>query len=638
MRISFWRELIKGFIDGLRPEPRLTVSEWADKYRVLTSQAAAEPGPYRTNRTPYLKEPMDKLSAIDPVQEVVVKKAAQVGFTELGNNWIGYIIHNAPGPILAVQPTEDMMKRNSKTRIAPMIEATPALRERIKSNRSRDSGNTVAQKEFPGGVLIMTGANSATALRSMPARFIMLDETDAYPADLDGEGSPIDLAQKRASTFSNKKILKISTPTTESTSVIDREFLTTDQRFYHVPCPHCSTAQILKFEQLRWEPGKYDTVYYECEHCKEAIQERFKTEMLENGEWIATAPNNASHKKVGYHLSAMYSPFGWKSWAEIVEEWELAQGNDPKLKTFVNTVLGDTWKEKTDAPEWEKLYERAEIYDVNKPSKEVVFITAGVDVQSDRLEVEVVGWLKGKRSIQVDYRVLMGDTAKKEVWDQLADIVNETWVREDGALLGCRLMCVDSGYNTSHVYNFTKKYTTIRVIPVKGQEKLEMLFSAPKAVETTKHGQKIGKVKVWSVGVSYIKSELYGWLRQTQNIETKLYPDGYCHLPKREPHYFRGLTAEVLQLERNKRGYLQYVWVKKYERNEPLDCRVYARAAAAIVGMDRWNEARWDLEASVVAAVTKPKRQKIKQQKQSVKETSPATKNLSKKSSFWNRN
>lgn len=620
---------IKGFIDGLRPEPRLTVSEWADLHRRLDSKVSAEPGLYRTSRTPYLKEIADTLSVFNPVKKVVIMKAAQIGATELGNNFIGYIIDNAPGPVLMVQPTDEMVKRNSKMRIAPMIESSPRLRSKVKPSRSRDSGNTISQKDFPGGVLIMTGANSAVGLRSMPARYIMLDETDGFPMDVDGEGSPIALAEKRAATFNNRKILEISTPTIEGQSIIENDFSATDQRYYYVPCPFCGSEQILIFANLRWNPGEYESVVYECEHCREAIQERHKTEMLAAGRWVATAPQNENPNVVGYHISALYSPFGWKSWAEIAEEWEKAQGDDNKLKTFYNTVLGETWKEKTEAPEWEKIYERAEDYHLNRPFKEVVFITAGVDVQRDRIEIEIVGWIEGKKSQHIDFRVLIGDTAKPEVWNELDKIVSEVWCREDKVILPLRLMAIDSGYNTSMVHEWARKHTFTKVVPIKGSESLDTYFSPPRAIDTTKHGKKIGKQKVWHVGVSYIKSETYGFLRQSKDYETGVVPDGYCYFPKRDPHYFRGLTAEVLQLVRTSRGYLKYVWIKKYERNEPLDCRVYARAAASIVGIDRWSPERWKEEALLAEYSAEPEEEE--------QSTLKVPKKVKTHSSFWNR-
>jgi phage terminase large subunit GpA-like protein len=334
-------------------------------------------------------------------------------------------------------------------------------------------------------------------------------------------------------------------------------------------------------------------------------------------------------KKIGYHVSALYSPFGWKSWAEIAEEWEKSQGDDPKLKTFYNTVLGETFKEKSDAPQWELLYERGEDYKMNLAFKEVVFITAGADVQADRIEVEIIGWMPGKRSQQIDFRVLMGDTTKSDVWQQLADILSEQWEREDGSLLGLRLMAVDSGYNTQKVYDFAKKYGFTRVVPVKGNEKLDMIFSPPRSVDTTKHGKKVGKIKVWHVGVSHVKSEVYGFLRLSKDPETGLIPNGYCHLPKREPHYFRSLTAEVLQVQRNNRGYIVYVWVKKYERNEALDCRVYGRAAASIIGMDRWTAEQWAAQNAKVIPATKAKDETATKAK--------PVQRVKKKSDYWKR-
>lgn len=639
---------ILGFIDGLRPEPRITVSEWADKNRYLDSKSSAETGLYKTNRTPYVREIADNLSITSIVRYVIVMKGAQVGLTELGNNWIGYIIDCAPGPILAVQPTDDMVERNSKMRIAPMIETCPTLREKIKPARSRDSGNTLKQKEFPGGVLIMASGGSATGLRSMPARYVMADECDAFPGDVDGEGAPLSLMEKRTSTFSsNKKFLKISTPTIQGQSIIENEFLLTDQRYFHVPCPHCGCPQDLKFERLRWEPRKYERVVYVCEHCEAEIEERFKGEMLAGGCWVAHATENASPVTVGYHISALYSPPGWKSWGEIADEWDKAQGDDNKLKAFYNTVLGVTWKQKTDAPEWEKLYERAHDYQLNKCFKEVAVITAGVDVQADRLEIEIVGWMQGRKSQQIDYRVLTGDTAKKEVWLELDKIVGETFEREDEQFLPIRLIAIDSGYLAPTVYAWAKKFGFGRVVPIKGRENLEQFFSPPRAVDTTKHGKKIGKQKVWHVGVNYIKAETYGFFRQSIDPETKGVPDGYCYFPKREPHYFRGLTAEVIQLQRSPKGYVKHVWVKKYERNEPLDCRVYARAASAIIGIDNWKPDRWEREGQFgvitkakAPAKTQPQAKEAQPQpgqQQTAQQKKQKQQQPKKKSSFWNR-
>ena len=353
-------EILRAWGSGLRPDPDLTVSQWADRHRMLSGRASAEPGRYRTVRTPYMREIMDRLSPGDPTQRIVFMKAAQVGATEAGNNWIGFAIHQAPGPMLAVQPTVELAKRNSRQRIDPLIDESPELRERVKPARSRDAGNTMLSKEFAGGILIMTGANSAVGLRSTPARYIFLDEVDAYPASADEEGDPVTLAEARTTTFSHRrKVFMVSTPTIRGLSRIEREFEASDQRRYFVPCPHCGTMQWLQFDRLRWAKGRPETATYHCEGCERPIAEHHKTEMLARGEWRATAVSR-DPKAIGFHLSALYSPLGWKSWSDVAREWLAAQGSDETLRVARNTLLGETWVESGDAPEWQRLADRRE--------------------------------------------------------------------------------------------------------------------------------------------------------------------------------------------------------------------------------------------------------------------------------------
>ena len=577
-------DILRGFFDGLRPEPLISVSEWADRYRYLSPVAAAESGLYRTSKTPYMREIMDKLSSYDPCERVVFMKSAQCGATEAGNNWIGYIVDIAPASTLMVMPTEEMAKRNSKMRIDTMVDASPRLRDKIKRAKSRDSENTVLQKGFPGGVMIMTGANSPSGLRSMPIKNLFLDEVDGYPLSAGDEGSPVELAIARTRTFAKKKIFLCSTPTVSGESVIESRFLETDQKYFYVPCPHCQKKQRLVFESLKWDDGKPETVLYYCEHCGAGIEERYKPFMLEEGAWVATKPENMRDDVTGFHINALYAPLGWYSWKDIVEEYLKSKNDVPRLKTFVNTVLGETWSEQGEAPAWENLYNRRELYETNKPSKDVVFLTAGVDVQKDRLELEIVGWCKGKVSYSVDYRVLLGETSSKAVWNELAAVVNEQWTREDGVLLPLRMMAVDTGYNTSHVYEFCRRFEQSRVVPVKGQDSQSTIITPPRAVDTARNGKKINGLKIWHVGVSIVKSETYGYLK-VENNEGEV-QDGYCHFPQYDQHYFKGLTAEQLEFKVI-RGFRKYQWVKKYDRNEPLDCRVYARAAASVVGIDR---------------------------------------------------
>lgn len=602
--------LIMGFVEGLKPEPRLSIVEWAEANRTLDSKAAAEPGPYRVSRTPYLKEIYDNLNPHSGVIDTIVMKGAQLGFTETGFNWMACKVARYPGSMMYLMPTIQTMERNVKARVDPMVEKIPALTAKIGKKRSKDGGNTLHQKDYDGGVIYFSGANSAASLASIAVQDIIFDEVDRFPGDVDGEGDPVGLAENRQETFgTKKKRYKISTPTVKGASRIESDFEKTDKRYYFVPCIHCNELQVLKFTQLRWEPGKYDVdeVYYECPHCNGKMYERDKTYMLANGRWIPTVPEKVRPDVRGYHISSLYSPDGWLRWGSMCEESDKAQGNTPKLKTFTNTKLGETFEEESEAPEWEALYNRAQAFGVeaNKPMSSVAFITAGVDVQQDRLEIEIVGWIKGRICQQIDYRTLEGDPDEEDVWDKLAEVLDETFPREDGAILPIRLMCIDTGYKAGRVDDFAKKHTD-RVKPVKGMDNLQIPFSAPKVSRKTKQGKNIGKLKVWGVGVSYLKGQLYGWLKQKVNPDTGVIPNGYCYFTKQPDTYFRGLTAEALERQTNKKNQTVMAWVKKYARNEPLDIRVYNMAAAYMHGFDRWNDERWERERSSVPVYDQP--------------------------------
>jgi phage terminase large subunit GpA-like protein len=580
--------------DAIRPDPLLTVSEWSDRHRMLSQRASAEPGHWRTDRTPYLREIMDCLSATSAVEKVVFMKGAQVGGTEAGNNWLGYVIDIAPGPMLMVQPTVEMAKRNSKTRIAPLIEESPRLREKVRDPRSRDSGNSLLAKEFPAGVVAMAGANSAAGLRSMPVRYLFLDEPDAYPGDVDGEGDPCSLAEARTRTFSRRKIFYVSTPTLAGRSRIEREFLDGDMRFFNVPCPHCGALQPLVWEQMRWEENRPETVRYQCIHCEEAFEEHHKSKILQAGRWV---PQNPEGKWRSYHISSLYSPLGWFSWPECVEASLKARRTDEAMRVFQNTILGLTYADTGEAPDWELLYGRREGYPLGQAPAEVAFITAGVDVQKDRLELEVVGWGPSLESWSLDYRVLHGDTAGDEVWAELSRVVQQEYPREDGLALPIRMVAIDTGYRTQEVYRWVQGQNAQRVMAIKGRDQQSTIISPPSTVEVTIRGKRMrGGVKVWPVGVSVAKSELYGWLRRKlpENLDDGL-PFGWCHFPQHPEEYFKQLTAESL-VSRVVRGYQKYQWEKTRDRNEALDCRIYARAACMAVGADRWDAKRWEHE------------------------------------------
>jgi phage terminase large subunit GpA-like protein len=590
--------LIKGAIDGLIPESRLTVSEWADKNRILSPVAAAEPGAWRTSRTPFLKKIMDCLSVYLSYKKVVVIKGAQLGFTEAGNNWLGYIMDNSPAPTLLVMPTDTAIKKNSKTRIDTMIESTPGLRQKVKIQKSRSGENTIDQKNFPSGVLFMVGANSPVGLSSTPIRNVFLDEVDRYPNDVGGEGSPIDLAEARTRTFAKKKIFEISTPTIAGNSAIEREYLETDQNVYMVPCPHCGEFQELIFDNLVWPAKKYKEAKYKCCSCNELIEELYKPDMLEHGFWKPKCEENINPDIIGFKLTSLYSPYGWMSWADIAKQYENALKDPSKMKVFTNTVLGETYAEESEAPKFENLYNRRESYALNTVPKDVCFLTCGVDIQKDRIELEIVGWCKDKRSYSIDYRVLLGNTSLPEVWADLDKVIYETWVREDGIEMNIRLTCVDAGYNTTEVYNYCRKYPVYKVIPIRGNDHLGIAIAPPKSIDLNRKGKKIGQVKVWNIGVSYLKGELYGWLSLEKNNDIP--PPCYCHFPQYDQRYFQGLTAEDYVIVKKQ-------WKKRYERNEPLDCRVYARAASIIVGLDRLQPQQLEALCGNTMAVKKEK-------------------------------
>lgn len=591
--------ILQWFSAAIKPDPVLTVSEWADKNRILSKKAASEAGPWRTDRTPYLRDVMDCLSVFHPAKKVVFKKAAQIGATEAGNNWVGYVIANAPGPMMLVLPTVDLARRNSKLRIDPLIEESPVLKDKVAAPREKNSSNTINQKDFDGGTLIITGANSAPGLRSMPARFVMLDEVDAYPRDVDGEGDPVSLVMARSRTFARRKAFIVSTPTLEGFSKISEEYEDSDQREYFVPCPHCNQFISLKMDMLKWPKGKPHEAEYYCEHCGEAISESHKTHMLAKGEWRALNPG---HETVGFFLNSLYSPLGWFSWGEIAKEYDAAikdfeeSKKSEKLRTFRNTVEGLPYEEPGDSPEWNRLFERRERYDVGSLPVEPFVLTCGVDIQKDRIECEVVAWGPDKRSWSVDYAIFPGFVATDEPWDALAEYIEKTYTSPGGKEFSIKAVAIDSGFETQKVYNFCRKYPVSRVFAVKGMESLSVSVGAPRAIDVKLKGKIVKRraVKVWPVGVSLLKAELYSWLKLETPAEGD-FPSGFCHFPQYGDEYFKQLTAEKLVTKRNRRGFVVQEWVKTRDRNEALDCRVYARAAAALSGLDRRKDPRQDV-------------------------------------------
>ena len=601
------------FLEAIQPPPKMTVSEWSDKYRMLPQKTSAEPGKWRTSRTPYLKEIMDELSHMSKTKEVVFMKGAQVGGTEIGNNFVGYIIDYMPSTVMVVWPSLPDVKKNSKLRIDPLLEETPQLRDKTKNLEKRDKKDTALFKGFDGGALILTGACSASGLRSVPARFLFLDEIDGYPEDVDGEGDPVALVEVRTRTFARRKIFKCSTPTLRGKSKIEKEFNASDKRYYHVPCPHCQKKQKLNWKNLEYQtiPGEeHDIVTgasYFCEHCGEAIEEWHKSKMLAGGEWIK---ENTDSKVAGFHLSALYSPLGWYSWKELCQDWVKAKDNPDKIVTWYNTALGQTYEVKGERPQHKMLYNRREQYSIGTIPRKVIFLTCAVDVQGDRLEVETIGWGRWKERWSIDRTVIDGSPQEESTWNDLETYITQTFPRDDGYEMAINKVGIDSGYETSKVYSFCRKFNSKRVVALKGQDDLSQIIGLPKAVDVKESGKTNRRgLKLWKVGTNMVKSELFGDLKKKSPDDLiEDYPAGFIHFPEYDMEYFKQLTAEKRVIERNSKGYNKITWQKTRERNETLDLHVYNRALAAIAGVDRMKEEHYQKLENEIGLVSKIKR------------------------------
>jgi len=602
----------KAWADALRPEEPITACEWADRHRRLSGKAASEPGPYRSARTPYVREPLECLSIIDPTEQVTLMWGTQLGKSETGNNWIGYIIDCAPGPALIVLPRTEDAEDYSKERIDPMIEATPRLSKKIADKRDRDGGNNVRSKHFPGGVLGLTGGNSAAGLKSKPRRYLFLDEVDEYPLDLGKQGDPITLAKKRQDSFGRrKKRLVTSTPTIKGASRIEREYEMSDKRRYWVPCPDCAEFQTLEFKQLEWPKGNPQAAKYICAHCGSVLGDEHKTEMLERGEWRAETPGEG--RSAGFHLNSLYSPVGWFSWVDIANAWEDAQGDQLLLKTFINTILAETWAERGEAPDWERLYERRENFPLGTCPKGVLFLTIGADVQKDRIEYFVWGWGRGKESWLVDYDVIDGDPYRDETWGPISDLLNKSWDHEEGGTLPLARMAVDSNYATDAVVSWVQRSKDPRVMAIRGDHWKNWTFviGGPSRADVAVNGKRTG-VRLFPVGGALIKQETYAFLRLPVPLDGESYPEGFVHLPMVDDEVVKQLVGEDLITNTNKYGRMVREWQKNRARNEALDCRVYARAAAEQLGISRFTDDQLNQMAAAVRVAaqknTTPKR------------------------------
>lgn len=573
----------QGWREGFTPEPDLTVSEWADRNRVL-GEDSPEPGRWDTSRVPFSREIMDVLSVSHPAQRVVFQKGTQIAGTESGLNWLGYIIQHAPGPALYVLPDLETAKLVSKGRITPMLNETPSLRRFIRPARERDSGNTVLAKEFPGGRLLLKGANAETGLRSFPMRYLFCDEIDGYALDAENMGDPIRLAENRTKNYGRrKKVYLCSTPSIKGHSRIEREYERSDKRRFFVPCPHCDHYQILQFERLRWERGKPHTAQYVCEDCSAPIEEFNKTWMLENGEWRATAVSPV----VGFHLSSLYSPFGWYSWAEIAQEWLDAQGDENALRTFYNNTLAESYIERAEAPEWETVYNRREHYPPGVVPPGAYILTAGADLQKDRIEVSIWGWGPNLESWLIEHKVIDGFPNQGEVWRKFKEYVEGKFPTSTGQFLTVAKVAVDTGgLYTVAAYQWLAKQNPDLYLAIKGAREFN---AAPLRTSWQQIGRTKRKIQLFTLGVSKMKIEFYSHLNADPADEPDKRPRGWTHFYEVDQEYCKQLVSE--SLHRSKKG--KPDWQQDRARNEALDCRIYARGAAIQAGVDDMTADGW---------------------------------------------
>lgn len=584
--ISLFKKVSKAWL----PPPKLKYSEWAEENFVLSSEDSSEPGKFNIDRAPYQVEMMDAL--YDPeVHKVVYMTSAQIGKTTIEKIVIGYHIDRDPGPMMLILPNKDPLAKDwSRDRLAPMIRDCKALSEKVGSSGVRDGENSTFHKKFPGGLIVVTGANSPTDLRSRPMRILIFDEVDGFKDT--PEGDPIDLASKRQMTFRNWKSILVSTPTVEGASIIESEYLKGTQEKWYLKCPHCGEYAFINFYGIKfehkWINDKVAEVWdvkFKCPSCFRMFDEQ--TWKAQPGKWIAENPQIRGTRS--FHLNAFYSP--WYSWTSIIKEWLGAKKNPKKLQVVVNTLFGLPWKEKLDVDDEEKLLQRCEKYPEKVDLPEgVLILTCGVDTQDDRLEYEIVGWGKEKESWGIEYGMIIGKPDDPKTWDMLDERLKKTYKFENGVGLNIACTCIDSGgHFTTDVYRFCKKNEHRRIVAIKG-------LGGPgiPLIHKLSRNNKENALLI-ILGVDEGKTNIISALK------VKEPGPRYCHYPAEDVDqetgeitsrgydidYFHGLLSER-QVLRKKNGIARYTWEKISEsaRNEAFDTRNYAQAGLELLKPD----------------------------------------------------
>jgi phage terminase large subunit GpA-like protein len=579
---------------GLAPDALLTIDEWAERFRVLPP-SSAEPGPWRTDRLPFLREIMVEMTPTEPFERVCVMKAAQVGATEMLLNFIGYVIALAPANMLLVMPSLTMIRENTPRRIDPMIEHTPEVRRRVVRSEGKVGGNTRTEKRFAGGQLNMAGATSAAGLRSIPAPYVLLDEVDAYPPSAGEEGDPVALALRAQTTYiARRKSVMISTPLTKGFSRIEKAFIESDQRQWFCPCPHCHEHWCMRWENVHWPEGRRDLAHLVCPHCGGIVEERERHAMVAAGEWRATAPGDG--RTAGFHIGGLLTPF--RTLAQFAIEHGQVYRDPARYKVFKNTWLGELWDDEAGpAPDSFALMDRLEDWGKALPAG-VVVLTAGVDVQDDRLELEIVGWGRDEESWSIDFKIIWGDPAGAEVWKILDQDLRQTFAHARAVPAMPILACaIDSGgHHTASVYGFTGERHQRHVWAIKGRGGAGVPIWPRRPARASRVRE---KSPVYLVGVDTVKETTYARLKLAEP------GPGYCHLPAgRDREWFIQLTSER-QATRYVKGRAVREWrLNGGARNEALDCRVYATAALhGLIALGlRLNRSAEELEAVPLAA------------------------------------
>lgn len=560
--------LFEKIFEVLEPPKPLTISSWAAEKRRLSREASAEPGRWNLDRAPYQRSIMDAISS-PGLKRVVLMTSAQIGKTEMLLNTIGYYSEHDPSPIMVVNPTDAMAQAFSKDRLAPMIRDTECLKEIYGMAKSRDTANTILHKQFPGGHITMIGANAPTNLASRPIRILLLDEVDRYPASAGTEGDPVDLADKRTTTFWNRKVVLVSTPTEKGVSRIEKEYLKSSQEEWCVQCPYCG-----KYTPFKWDNLDFKDMMMKCDHCEEKLSEDEWKE--QPGMFVAQNPSVTAIR--GFHLNEMASP--WKRWKDIKQAYldavkdKKENGSDYKLKTWVNTSLGEPYEAMGAKADINDLMKRREKYTAELPQG-VLLLTAAVDVQDDRLELEVCGWGAGYESWGITYEKLYGNLEKNFIWEELEAFLSKPFTFEDGQALNIACTFIDTGgHFTTQSYKWLKSM----------QQKKKMIFGIkgmgsngiPLLHKKSTNNQY--NVPILILGVNAGKETVLERLYITE------YGSGYCHFPENidrgyDQKYMKGLTSEQ-RIVKDVKGKPTVCWVKRPgARNEPFDLRNYNTAA-----------------------------------------------------------